>query len=118
MLFDNNHVCVSSVFIDLGKNLLGQCEIISQAKWNQMRLLLIRLFKPRQQNSQGHSSVAFQRGLLFYSGCLSRVPKEQEQAEFEEAASQLGGFLPSQAWRNSRADASSWNRWSVCLSYH
>lgn len=111
-------MCVSSVFIDLGKDLLGQCEIISQAKWNQMRLLLIRLFKLRQWNSQGHSSVAFQRGLLFYSGCLSRVPKEQEQAEFEEAASQVGIFLPSQAWRNNRADASYFGTDRVCLSYH
>lgn len=76
-----------------------------------MRLLLIRLFKLGQWNSQGHSlpgiSVAFQKGSFFHGSCLSMVPKKQERMEFEEAGSQLGILLLSQAWRNSKADASS-----------
>lgn len=89
-------VCVSSVFIDSGKDLLGQCEIISQAKWNQM-WLHIQLFKPQQLNSQDLFAWIFcyspEKDPLFHSGCLFKVPKKQEWAEFEEAGSHLTVFL-------------------------
>lgn len=61
---------MSSVFIYSGKDLLGQCEIISQEKWNQMRLLFIWLFKLQRSNSQGQSllefSVTLQKRILLH----------------------------------------------------
>lgn len=87
-------MCASSVFIDSGKDLLGQCEIVSQAKWNQM-CLLIRLFQT--------PAIEFPRslslGFLLPSGRDSFstvVPKKQEWAELEDAGSQLSVFLAFQ----------------------
>lgn len=77
-------MCVSSVFIYSGKDLLGQCEIISQEKWNQMWLLFIWLFELKQSNSQGQSSLGFSVTLqkrlpLRHGVCFSEVPDKQSE---------------------------------------